>query len=263
MKILFLIQLRLRLVFVKVGVFISLIAYAFPALAECDRPLTIGYEHYPPFLIVKDGELIGGVDLKIVDALAKYTGCEIIWLARPWKRHLIGIENGYIDMASSTFLTTERVQFALFSIPYRHAEKTLFINQDVEPPQSVEQFLEQGNKLSLVRGYDYSQMSNIVNLLNSENIEYASESVINLRKLAKGRVEGTVEERLVFNHLANTAGLSNRIRDTGIVLQADPMHFMFSKTSVNIETITLFNNAIKALQDNNTLDSILKQYHIN
>ncbi|MTI08954.1 substrate-binding periplasmic protein [Curvivirga aplysinae] len=232
-----------------------------PAYAQnaCETDILVGYEHYPPFLIAPNGPLEGGYDFDILQALGQETGCKIKWVSRPWKRILQELSSGRIHIATSALMNLERQEFVYFSPAYRFAERGLFIRNGLNT-SSFNSFLNSKLKLGLVSGYLYGEILDLDAPALRNQIEYANTPALNVLKLVNNRIDGTVEERAVFNYHLKQIDKKNQVIDTGIILQSIPMHLMISRKGLPKEVTTKLFEAISNLSQKGTFRVIARKY---
>lgn len=229
------------------------------AQAACPLPLKVGYEHYPPYQIAPDQPIESGYDFEVVEAIGKEINCPIEWVYRPWKRILNDLEAGRIDLTSSALITLERQDFAYFSPAYRIAERVLYVRNDIKS-ENLESFLNDQYRLGLISGYIYSEILDVNNETINPLIEFGNSTKLTIPKITNNRIDGTIEEKAVFNYYLKTQNAKSKIRETGEVLQTTPMHIMVSKKSVSKQlTIKIF-DAIKTLTQEGRLKEIAQKY---
>jgi polar amino acid transport system substrate-binding protein len=234
-----------------------------PAAAQvCDDPLTIGWEPWPPYQIEKDGE-IAGFDAETFQAISEEMGCKIVHKRLPWKRHLKMLAAGKVDMAAWASKTEERAAYANFSDFFMPFEAVLFTQAGSGADhETLEGFLKAGNKLGTVADYSYGADADAVisKAAYEANILPVRSLKLNIRKLARGRIDGLIGSPFTVSHMARQVGLDDKIAASDLVVNSSDTFVMFSKKSVNQETIDAFNKALATLRDNGTLDRIIAKY---
>jgi polar amino acid transport system substrate-binding protein len=244
---------------------LAAIMAASPALAGpvCERPISIGYEDWPPFEIPAEGGEPTGINPDIHRALAEITGCEIKWIKAPWKRVLRKVESGDLDIANTASVTEERSQYANFSTSYLDYEAILFLHSDDTASYgSLRDFMDAGESLGIALGYSYGNEAD--SLLAEEaykgQVQELKSPALTTKLLAAGRIDGTIGNRYTLGYTARENGVRDDLRATNTVVQTDPVHFMFSKESVSQTVIDGFNKAIEQLKADGTIDKIVAKY---
>ena len=74
-----------------------------------------------------------GADIDLIKAIADEIGCSVVPVELPWARILKEVEQGTLDLSTSTSWTPEREQWALFSEPYRETEIAIYVRRGEIP----------------------------------------------------------------------------------------------------------------------------------
>lgn len=88
-------------------------------------PLRIGWSDYPPFQRVVTGEPPQGLDVELVEMLARAGHERLQWLRRPWARQMADVARGELDLVPGATHSPERALFADFTQPYRQERVAL------------------------------------------------------------------------------------------------------------------------------------------
>ena len=102
-----------------------------PAAEPCT--LRVGWEPYAPFTFADENGEVTGADIDLITAIADAIGCAIVPVELPWARILKEVEQGTLDLSTSTSRTPERDQWALFSRPYRETEIAIYVRRGETP----------------------------------------------------------------------------------------------------------------------------------
>ena len=85
------------------------------ATADADCRLRVGWEPYAIYTYADESGKVSGADIDLMREIGRELGCEITFKEAPWTRVLLEVENGTIDVSTSTSRTPEREKFAWFS----------------------------------------------------------------------------------------------------------------------------------------------------
>jgi len=232
-----------------------------PAMA-CS--LKVGWEDYPPFQ-VRDGHDATGLDLQLFRNAAALAGCQVTTREIPWRRLLNMIEAGRMDAAMGASITPEREAFAFFSDSYRNDEFVLFVrNGDLDQvgPGGLSDLVGKRFRLGTVGGYSYGAVFDT--LMRDprfvRQVQSAPSTVLNLRKLVAGRIDGFIGGRPVGIDIAKKEGVLAEIAVHPVPVSSDPVHFMFSKQSVTPDVVTAFNRALAEMKANGRSEAIMDAY---
>lgn len=251
----------------RISIFLASLLFCCSVRSECDREYTIGYEKYGDFLLVDDADqIIGGIDYDIVSSIFNRLGCKLVWISMPWKRNLVAIKTGKIDMASGANATPERAVWANFSIPYRQNFHGLFVqkaNKKILLIDNLSDIVGTSLRLNYQRGAflgppfeDLMERPEF-----KQRVSTVTDEEQQIGMVAIGRVDGTFLNISVGNALLRKKKLTHQIMaHPSIKLGVKDYVFLFSKMTVEKEFIERFNLELAALKQDGTLKKIVEQY---
>ena len=224
----------------------GLVAIGLPGVALGDCKLTAGYELEPPYHYPDSNGTIIGIDAEILITVLEEIGCRVNFKVRPWKRTLLGIEHGKLDIALGASFKTERAAFAYYSPPYRGQPHVIFETANrAKRPASLESFLKAGHTIGTVHGWHYT---NGIRKFLDDPI-YRSQVVIAssidgaMKMLDRGRFQG---------FLANPSSVAGMIGKQELLKRyvmtradIDILHYLFSRKSVAADIAARFNRRLK------------------
>jgi polar amino acid transport system substrate-binding protein len=106
------------------------IAFTDDLRADEHRTLNGGWSAWPPFSYVETKHGIPqwhGLDVEMLNAVAKEAGYTIDADAVPWDQHLRDVETGARDIAVGASRTPQREEYAMFSAPFRYETMVLIV----------------------------------------------------------------------------------------------------------------------------------------
>jgi len=168
-----------------------------------------------------------------------------------------------MDVANTASINEDREEYANFSVAYLPYEAIIFTGRNNnEKFGSLKDFVEKGNKVAIVREYDYGKeaMEILYDEKYKQHVEVTNSAELSARMVAAGRVDGTIGNRYTLSHTAKESGVRDKIRATNTVVQSTPVHFMFSKKSVPQKVIHAYNQAIEKLKADGTIQAIVDKY---
>ena len=93
--------------------------------------LRIGYDYQPPYRYTDENLNAVGIDIDRISAILDAAGVSYSFHPYPWKRILLNIERGSIDIALSAGRLKEREKYALFSNSiFRYGSNALFVSNE-------------------------------------------------------------------------------------------------------------------------------------
>ena len=226
-----------------------------PVLAA-DKSLRLAATEYPPFY-GKELENHGFIT-EIVTAAFERSGYRIDVKFLPWNRALEKTKDGAFDGLFTVWHRKEREQWFLYSDPlpanevgfYKRAEDDIqFADYDDLRPYQI------GVVLGYVNppGFDEANLKTVT-VFDDET---------NFRKLAKGRIDLVLADRLLGQNIINTV-----LADSGVAfewltpaLAIETQHVVFSKQLDGYpQRAADFNAGLAAIEADGTLTAIIKKH---
>ncbi|ASP37938.1 hypothetical protein CHH28_04260 [Bacterioplanes sanyensis] len=235
------------------------------AAAACPKEqVRIGWEPWAPYSVQEGGEYTG-LDLDIAKAVLADMGCKVEFVQRPWKRLLLEIEQGKVDMTASASRNAEREQYGYFSQPYRTESVVLFVGAG----QSANYGAINGLKdiagmdfdLGVARGYYYGEEYAALeqDAAFKSKLNSAGDDVTNYKKLAAGRLDGFLADPFSAAAGLKELGLSDKV-ETHSTVYSDDIYFLISRKSSSQAFVDAFNQSLTAMKSDGRLQGIIDQY---
>lgn len=251
----------------RLGVALVLAAVVW-ASARAAEPcsLSVGWEPYGTRIYVDEAGAVAGSDIELMRTLAQDIGCAISFKQLPWTRHLLELQAGHIDVATSVRWTAEREGFGWFSDVYRHDEMALYVLRGTVGNHRLTGLAalpETGFKLGVIGGYYYGPEFEalMADPAFARQIEVASDYATNIRKLIHGRIDGILADDVtVVMAAAKTLGLHERLERHPLVVPGNASHLLFSKKSVAPALVAAINARLAAMKSDGRLQRIMDRY---
>ncbi len=215
-------------------------------------PLRVGTEGvYPPFSTQQGGELTG-FDIEVMNAIGERLGVKVEYVETPWDSMFAALESNRFDLiANQVTKNPQREQLYTLSDPYVTTTGVLVVAE--ANPENI-------NALADLRGKRAAEnlTSNWAEVARANGAEIVGVDAMNdaIEALRQGRVDAMVNDELaVRNYIATTS-------NPGITVVAktdDTSESVFAarKDSAWMPQV---NDAIKALQDDGTIQRIYDKY---
>ena len=250
----------------KVGSIFLILFAIFSQTIYAQKTLSVGYEYMPGFSYVSESGQYLGVDFEILTASATAAGLKLEFHDIPWKRILVSIENGTLDLTTAASQTSKREKYAYFSNPYREEYYSLFVSSKKPEHIGIREFKEIFNKdfkLGIVIGVWYG--AEFSDYMKNPDYKHKTNKVVtdlqNIRMLSKGRINGFLCEPILAKGEIKKQGLSHQIIESNFRYSNGYVHFMFSKASVPQQIVKDFNKGLKIIIENGTYDKIISAYY--
>ncbi|MDE1462020.1 substrate-binding periplasmic protein [Spartinivicinus poritis] len=253
----------------KITVLLLFSLFSCPLIAKCKHPLTFGWDSYKPFQYMNNGKL-SGIDIEIIDAIAKEMKCQVTYIEIPWKRLVEDIKKGTIMLTGSATLTKEREAFAYFTRPYLISDTVIFINkssQGIYKLKTLKDILNYPKfTIGVIRGYEYGEEYKKLthNTEFNKRIIGLGDEIQNFKMLASKRITATLVDELVGATKLRELNLLDSIVIYPLSVNANfgQNHFMISKKAVSTHTFEQFSNSLKEIENKGILKKIIDQYRL-
>jgi polar amino acid transport system substrate-binding protein len=248
-------------------IYLLLIAVTF-AFAEPES-LRIGWQDSPPYQFIESHVTsvtgVTGIDAEIPRTVLETTLKESIsFVDVPWKRQLMWIESGNLDVVMGASITKERKEFAYFSIPYRYEEVALYVRSSSLDSFKIDSIADIVNpnfgKLGVFQGSyygdDFKELSK--DSIFSSKIAEVNGDIQNLKKLKLGRIDGFLMDPFIASVLiAQNGNETEIVRHSMPSIEVSSLHFMYSKKSFSPSKVSQIDSVITTMIDEGVVDSVI------
>lgn len=234
------------------------------------KTFTIGIHERPFYREKSAGGSWSGVDIDLVTAIFKQSKHEFQLVELPWKRTLIELQTGKIDIALSAAKTEERMQYAYFSASsFRPGHNVLYIDvrkqNRFKQVQSLQDLLHRNFKIGVIRGVSYSDSYDAL-LRNKQfvvNLVVLDSTARLPHMLLKGRIDGYLDSEFGGTFKVNDNPLFKqkiiaKMKITNV--EEAQTYLMFSKKSVTKEDVNVINLALDGVLAEGQLERIIARY---
>lgn len=227
-----------------------------------DKTLTFCYDPYPPYTFGASGTPSGGIKVRLLEAVvSKIDGLDATVILLPWKRCQAEVRSGKIDGILPLFKNDERLTYLSFSEPTFPQLSTFWYNENTHPNGIYwsKTFKELSNyKLGMLNGsFINAEMENVFEQNNG--IQRARDINALFGLLEKGRVDLIAIDDNVGRYLVNSKNLTSYIKSIVEPISAENSFFGLSKESGADQFVDQFNEAIKSLSEDGTIERIRLQ----
>lgn len=227
--------------------------------------LKLGFESWEPYQYVGLEQQASGLDIEIMQAVAGRMNCSLVMQHGIWQELLGQFRQGQIDVLLGASKTPAREEFALFSEPYRAEQFQLFVRKDNAANynfESVAAMVAAKHKIGLISDYYYGEQ--ISTLYSDEQMRpqfvESSMSEQNIAVLLEEQVDAVLEDSLVGVAIIRRQGLAQQIEPHPVKLPENPIYVMFSKSTVQPEKVSAFNQALQEFKQSGDYQQLLNKY---
>ncbi len=214
-------------------------------------------------LVAGDEEKKGSHLLEITDVVFRTVGYDPKFVLMPWVRALSGAISGQYDVLLGAYYNEERAKHLLYSKPIGSSEVVLLKLKSRDITFKTVEDLKP-YKIGHIRG---SRVSDAFDAAEKEylQVEYATDSLPNIKKLLAGRLDLVVEKKARLQFLLNTvfkdyAYLVDYVQPS---FDTNYYHICVSKKNPHAEQIIAdFNRGLQMIRDDGTFRKILDKHGI-
>lgn len=199
---------------------------------------------FPPFNYIEDGKLTG-IDIDIVEEMAKQLDIKVKILSATWKGVMLQIKAGRVDGGFSAFLAPERQKFSIYTAPLHYEAMHLFVKRDASFPFTSLHDLE-GKVIAIEKGAFISKEFQLATNAQSV-IVHEGKNTNNLRMLGINRLDGVIGHLEVMQYHLKKLDLHQRIIPLASIGKAKPAYLILSKKSKYPNLLNLKQNITTVL----------------
>ncbi len=236
------------------------------AAAEAACRLLVGWEPYAIYTYENASGEASGADIDLMRAIGRDLGCDITFKQAPWTRVLLEVENGTIDISTSTSRTPERARYARFSNSYRTTEMAIYVRRGevgIYRLDALAAVARIGFKLGVIAGYHYGP--EFAALMRDPAfagfVDQAVDYQTSIKKLMHGRIDGyLVEDVGVMLAEARTLGVSEQIERYPLAIPGEKLHLMFSRKTVDANLVEAVNASLRRIMNDGRLSRFVGRH---
>ena len=220
------------------------------------REVKLVDDPWPPYSIGSpEAGMEGGVAVEIARELYRRMGIDARMAVYPFRRCLKMVEVGQADGLLLVMKNTEERPYLVYSDPVIEAEETFFYLPERLGDFSWDSPLDlKGRLIGVVDGYVYSKKFEDAVRTGDLKTESATDAASNFRKLAVGRIDLYLEDRLVGRFSVQTnPQWKDRISATDKSISSYPLYFGISKLSPLAQMLPDINRVLSDMKSDGTI----------
>jgi len=255
------------LMFCWVGVAASFMAQNSPIELKAGWSLWDPYQ-YEVFTEGQEPHLTG-LDIKLDEKISQLAGVHISYEKMLWKDQLQAVKEGKKDIANAAMYSEKQAADYHYSIPVRYERDSLFLLrtnplsiQFKTIDEMLEQFKKKKFRLGVTPGVHFNNphlTEWIQNPNNQAQLVNAEDDAAHLENLLQGKIDGYIADEV--SGATDIWRIHKGDQITEIFLGTKmPLHYIFSKKTVSLETVEKFNKAIREFNGPPDYREIVRQY---
>lgn len=227
------------------------------AYDETEFKVSFGSQNAPPYAIIENNELVGGIIRDIVLEIAAELNINVSFHYIPKKRtsgYLMTNKIHAVIISNPKWL--EQSERFSWSIPLFKEQDVLVLNQSMLDIQNFDDLL--GKTFGTIRGYYYPTIDS---LFETDQIQRSDVSHLNLNftRLEKGWIDAVVDSKILIDYYFSQHP-EHHFKLASLVVSEHNVHTAISPQSpVSVEQ---FNLAFEKLKQHGVIDAILNKYRL-
>ncbi len=234
-----------------------------------DCELVMGWDPYEPYQFADLDGNVRGLDVELVQEMAKQAGCALRFEQKDWAGLLTDLRDGRVSVLAGASRIAERESYALFSVPYRKESFALYVRAGEADSWQAETLAELvapplNMRIGITDGYLYGAEVDALldDAVLGKKFLSAPFSEAHAANLMDKRIDGMLEDPFVATAMIRRKALSDFIIRSGLQIETGEVALMFSKASVSTDTVEAFNAALEAMRKDGRYDAIIKRYSV-
>ena len=244
---------------------LGLLLGGLPVLSWADCVKTVRWYDDAPYAFKGADGQAGGLTVDLARATLKAMGCEAKFVELPWARALLELQAGRLDILPGALKTTEREQFAYFSLPFNRSPNVLFINAKTAskyPLKSLADIVGTQFKLGAQIGVAYGPEYN--RLVKTPEFHARITTITSRRNAWKmmelHRVDGIISDEVSALIELKQLGLLGAVIRSDVIVSDEAAAFALSKASNTPDFVTSFDKALGGLMADGSYKAILERH---
>lgn len=233
--------------------------------ANCVDGIRLAWSRVAPFAMVDAGGAPTGLDIDLVTAIFSTAGCRLKLINdMPGNRMQATMQTGQIDAQLAASDLPERHIYAWFSEPYRMEEIRIFARGGeaaIYHGASLTELASRGWRFLVpLSGWYGKELAALQpDLRRQKQLFTYTNYQVGANMLYHNRADLIIGDAVALPYTARQENLPD-VESLPFVINADPVHLIFSKLTVSAADVATINIAIRKLTANGELRKIMDRY---
>jgi len=181
--------------FVSISLFLT---YASPGAAKKAETMIWGFSDYPPFKYKENGEY-KGIDVLLMNDIAKNLGVKIVYYDCPFRRCLELMRSGRIDVMTAIGLREDRKEYVDFVFPPYNEKNAKVLYFKKGSKVKIDTFEDMYKySIGVKNGVSYFPKFDADQKINKQVV---NEVEMNLKKLEQSRIDAAMNTEIQMDYL--------------------------------------------------------------
>lgn len=208
-----------------------------------------------PFMYEKDGQAAGLYPDLLQEAF-KRMGTTVSIKAYPWKRALALSERGEVGVGG-IYKNDARLKIYDYSAPLFSEKILIYVKKgNGFEYKSVDDL--KGKTIGVLSGWSYGDAFDQAKTQGSFKVEEVTNDNVNFEKLTLGRVDAVLAIELTAQQIISAKNYDGQVEALSTPLTISDTYLVFAKSAQQTALLEKFNSVLKAMQEDGTYDSLVK-----
>lgn len=232
--------------------------------ADCS--ISVGVSDFPPQSYqTAEGEW-KGISVELVEVLMSEVGCTPVYQDLPWKRAVLLVETGKLDVLTNVSITDERSHFMHFIGPQQDEIIVIGINDMIDISiEHIEDINKFPGLISIQRGAFYGDT---FSSYYKENDRFNNKFIMvnknedKIKLVNGGRTQGLLEELYLLCYEIKTNYKFKGMKIHKFKINHDVVYFAFSKKSVSQKLYEKFKSGFVLAKEQGLFSQVFNKYNV-
>ena len=237
-----------------------------PAFSDCERRFSMSHSgDYVPYQYTNAKSQLVGLDVDIASHIVSTLGCQLSLEKLPPKRAQHLLKEGALDIMAAASITSERHQYAHFSLPYRDESIALFVRKNqaalynnLTLTKAMAKELKMGAGLGGWYGIEYQAIKEQAITEGLLMLQNSTEQRIKM--LTHKLLDVVIADLYVGYYHGKKYQNVAKIVDLPHKLNNDPVHFMLSRKTFGGAEVDAFNQALVTFMASDQYSKLILKY---
>lgn len=218
---------------------------------------------YPPYYFLEDGSW-KGLSVELINILLNEAGYSAVYKELPWKRALVEMKYGHIDVMANLSITEDRNEFIYFVGPQMNESMVMFFSKDSEYSITHLDDIKHisgkiGIQLGASYGAEFDSKFKTDKDFKSNFIEISDGNLYGDLYKNK-RLIGFIDDRYVFYYKQRINNEYKDLKEHPFIINQDSIYFGFSKSNFTENDIERFQTAYNRVIHRGEFKVVLDKY---
>ena len=244
----------------KQAIILLLLTFLFlPSATRAEEsPLLVsGQMDWRPFLMKNDAGKVYGLMYEILEKAAHANGYTLKYQDMPWKRAVVSLEKGKLDIICGIFWNTKRAKEFIFSPPILRNELHIFTNK----PFKLERLIDlEGRTGDRIRGGSYGETFDRFITSGKANFNKVTDDKTAINRLVRGYSDFFIGTYIDTTIKLSKRGLAHSIVALPYVVDTVNVYFAYPKKSKKKHLYDRINRTLRQMQASGEIAELVNVY---